>query len=264
MKKSLYIILLSVFVLSLHVTAQTGLSVTPPRVYFTVAAGQQQSQKITVSNVSKTSTLDLSISLNDWAYDERGNNEIYEAGTTPSSCAKWVSIVPSSFFSLAPGEHRDIELQMAPPSSLNDTLAVHTAMLYVSQLNPIDDVNQKGTNIKVAVRTGIKLYQRLPVARNPNLDIQNFSKLKNDLILRFANIGNVWADGTASCELLNRQTGKKLTLKDVIFYSLPNNKREILFSLPATLEKGEYVASAVLNYGDEATVKLAELEFKNE
>ena len=244
--------------------AQTGLSVTPPRVYYTISPGQQQTQKITVSNVSKTSTLDLSISLNDWAYDERGNNQIFDAGSTAISCAKWASILPSSFFSLAPGEHRDIEIQMTVPASLKDTLPVHTAMLYVSQLNPIDDVSQKGTNIKVAVRTGIKLYQRLPVARNANLDIQNFSKTKENLILQFANIGNVWADGTASCELLNRQTGKKTSLKDIIFYSLPGNKREVLFTLPATLEKGEYVASAVLNYGDEATVKLAELEFKNE
>lgn len=196
MKRLPYLTLLIIFTFSLPVVAQTGLSVTPPRVYFTVAPGQQQIQKITVNNVSKTSTLDLSISLNDWAYDERGNNQIFEAGSTAVSCAKWVSILPSSFFSLAPGEHRDIEIQMAPPSSLSDTLPVHTAMLYVSQLNPIDDVNEKGTNIKVAVRTGIKLYQRLPVARNANLDIQNFSKAKDELILQFANIGNVWADGT--------------------------------------------------------------------
>ncbi|MGN8056335.1 fimbrial biogenesis chaperone [Pedobacter sp. 22163] len=244
--------------------AQTGLSVTPPRVYFTVAPGESQRQKITVSNVSKTSTLDLSISLNDWSYDEKGNNLIHNAGSTPTSCAKWVAILPSSFFSLAPGEHRDIEIQLAPPANLKDSIAVHTAMLYVSQLNPVDDVSQKGTNIKVAVRTGIKLYQRLPISRNANLDIENFAKVKEELVLKFANIGNVWADGTASCELLNRQTGKKTTLKDIIFYSLPGDKRDIYFTLPQTLEKGEYVASAVLNYGDDATVKLAELEFKHE
>jgi len=244
--------------------AQTGLSVTPPRVYFTVAAGQTQSQKITISNVSKTSTLDLSISLNDWSYDDKGNNQIYDAGSTAVSCAKWLAVLPSSFFSLAPGETKDIEVQVSPPASLTDTLPVHTAMLYVSQLNPVDDVSQKGTNIKVAVRTGIKLYQRFPVNRKANLDIENFSKLNQELILKFANIGNVWADGTASCELLNRQTGKKINLKEVIFYSLPGNQRNVYFSLPSGLEKGEYVASAVLNYGDDTTVKLAELEFKNE
>ncbi|WP_421940001.1 molecular chaperone [Pedobacter sp.] len=264
MKRLPYFLLLLALIFTLPVAAQTGLSVTPPRVYFTVAPGQQQRQKITVSNVSKTSTLDLSISLNDWSYDDKGNNQIFDAGSTSVSCAKWVAILPSSFFSLAPGEQRDIEIQLAPPASLKDTIPVHTAMLYVSQLNPIDDVSQKGTNIKVAVRTGIKIYQRLPVARNANLDIDNFSKSKEELILQFTNIGNVWADGTASCELLNKQTGKKTTLKDIIFYSLPGNKRKVFFALPVSLEKGEYVASAVLNYGDEATVKLAELEFTHE
>ncbi|UKT62968.1 fimbrial biogenesis chaperone [Pedobacter mucosus] len=264
MKKTLHFSLFLILLFPTWSFAQTGLSVTPPRVYFTVAPGGMQRQKITVSNVSKTSTLDLSISLNDWSYDEKGNNQIHEPGSTNVSCALWVAILPSTFFSLSPGEHRDIEIQVTPPASLQDSLPVHTAMLYVSQLNPIDDVNEKGTNIKVAVRTGIKLYQRLPISRMANLDIQNFSLVKNDLILKFANIGNVWADGTATCELLNRQTGKKIALKDVIFYSLPGNKRDVYFNLPTTLEKGEYVASAILNYGDDVTVKLAELEFKHE
>ncbi len=244
--------------------AQTGLSVTPPRVYFTVGPGAMQRQKITISNVSKTSALDLSISLNDWSYDDKGNNQIHGPSSTELSCVPWIAVLPATFFSLAPGETRDIEIQLTAPALLQDNLPVHVAMLYVSQLNPIDDLSQKGANIKVAVRTGIKLYHRLPVGRMANLDIQNFSKLKENLELKFVNVGNVWADGTATCELLNRQTGKKTILKDVIFYSLPGNKRNIYFDLPATLEKGEYVASAVLNYGDDLTLKLAELEFKNE
>lgn len=246
------------------VYAQTGLSVTPPRVYFSVDKGQIQKQSVTVSNVSKTSSLDLSISFSDWMYDLKGNNVVSEAGTAINSCANWVSVLPSSFFSLAPGEQKEVEILMTPPLNQTDSLPVHTAMMYVSQLNPIDDVNEKGANIKVAVRTGIKLYHRFPVNRQANLDITDFKKNKSLLVLTFSNIGNVWADGTATCELLDRKSGKKVGLKDIIFYSLPGNKRALYFELPQSLSKGEYVASAILNYGEETIVKLAELEFNHE
>lgn len=264
MKRHFSLLTFTLLFFTINALAQTGLSVTPPRVYFTVDKGQAQKQTITVSNVSKTTALDLSVSLADWAYDIKGNNNIFEAGSTVGSCANWVSVLPSSFFSLGPGEQKDIELQVSPPANLTDTLPVHTAMLYVTQLNPFDDVNEKGANIKVAIRTGIKLYQRFPTTRRPDLDVVGFSINKKLLTLKFVNIGNVWADGTATCELLDRKSGKKITLKDVIFYSVPGNNREISFELPADLAKGEYVASSILNYGEDSTVKLAELEFNYE
>lgn len=264
MKRQIILFLLTLSLLSFKVPAQTGLSVTPPRVYFTVDRGQSQKQVVTVSNVSKTAALDLSVSLSDWDYDLKGNNNIYEAGKIPSSCAAWVSVLPSSFFSLAPGEQKDIEVQVSPPANLTDTLPVHTAMLYITQLNPFDDVNEKGANIKVAIRTGIKLYQRFPTTRRADLDITGFSQKQNLLTLRFSNTGNVWADGTATCELLEQKSGKKTVLKDIVFYSLPGNIREVYFDLPKDLQKGNYVASAILNYGEDTTVKLAELEFKHE
>ncbi len=246
------------------INAQSGLSVSPPRNYFTVAVGQSESKKVLVSNPSKTSRLDLAVSLNDWSYDELGNNVIYDAGTRDNSCANWISIAPQSFFSLAPGESYEMELIVSVPNNLNTTIPVHTAMLYITQINPEDAVNEHGTNIKVSVRTGIKIYQRFPGARLPELEIQNFVYDKENLILDFDNTGNIWADGTLTCELINQETGKKTSLPDMVFYTIPKDQRKVVIALPVALEKGKYIATSMLNYGENATIKMAELSFTHE
>lgn len=247
------------------VQAQSGISVSPPRNYFTVSAGQSESKKVLVSNPSKTTRLDLAISFNDWSYDENGNNTIHDAGTLPSSCAPWISILPQSYFSLAPGETHEIEIIVAPPASSSSDVPVHSAMLYITQVNPENAVNENGANIKVSVRTGIKIYQRYPGARLPQLEIENFSYTNTkDLLLEFRNDGNIWADGTLTCELINQETGKKTLLPDTIFYTMPQDYRKLPIVLPDDLAKGKYIATALLNYGDDETIKMAELRFSHD
>ena len=49
-----------------NLRAQTGLSVSPPRTYFTVSPGQSETKQVLISNPSKTNTLELSVSFGDW------------------------------------------------------------------------------------------------------------------------------------------------------------------------------------------------------
>ncbi len=248
--------------------AQTGISISPPRVYYVIGPGQSQTEKVVVSNPSKDYSLELAVSFEDWAYNAYGDNVMHQAGTLATSCAAWLS-VPEAYFSLAPGESKEVDVQMTVPANhlRNDSVPVHTAILYVTQLNPRDGVDQQGANIRIAVRTGIKLYQRLPGSFNPNLEITNFRYEKSEtptLVLHFDNDGDVWTDGWISLELLNQATGAKTTLPDELFYSMPGDKRQRHLALPETLETGKYIATAIVNYGDAKTVKIAELDFSHE
>jgi len=243
---------------------ETGISISPPRVYYVIGPGQSQTEKVVVSNPSRDYPLELAVSFEDWAYDTYGDNLMYPAGTLATSCAAWLS-VPEAYFSLAPGESKEIDVQMTVPVGYqNDTIPVHTAILYVTQLNPRDGVDQQGANIRIAVRTGIKLYQRLPGSFSPNLEITNFRYQKEDvpvLILHVDNDGDVWADGRISLELLNQTTGGKRVLPDESFYSMPGDRRQKYVVVPEDLETGKYIATAIVNYGEANTVKIAELEF---
>jgi hypothetical protein len=133
-------------------------------------------------------------------------------------------------------------------------------------MNPVDDVDSNGQNIKVNVRSGIKVYHRLPTTRERRIEIQNMKFIadKNYIELLFENNGNVWAEGTIYSDLTNIDTGEKINLQDVIFYTMPTNKRITGINLPKELPKGNYVASVLMDYGDPENMEAGELRFTYE
>lgn len=257
---------LSLTLLTLLAMGQTGITIGPPRVYFAINPGQSQTERIIVSNPSPDYTLELGVSFEDWKYSATGDNLTFAPGTLPTSCVSWVTL-PEAFFSLKPGESKELDIQMSIPADYrNDTVPVHTAMLYVTQLNPRDGVDKDGANIQIAVRTGIKLYQRPANRQVPDIEITNFTMQTDStnswLTLHFDNVGKIWADGSISVELLDQSKGTKYELSPAAFFSMPGDQRQQHLLLPKDLEKGSYMATAIINYGDAASVKIAELDFR--
>src|SRR5690606_15329341 len=124
--------------------------------------------------------------------------------------------------------------------------------LFVTQMNPIDDVDSRGQTIRVNVRSGIKIYHRLPQTRERRIEIQNmkFEKERSMVELHFENNGNVWAEGTIYSDLINTVTGEKIKLEDIIFYTMPSNQRITGIPIPKELPKGNYILSVLMDYGD--------------
>lgn len=243
---------------------QTGISVTPPRVYFEINPGESRREQITVTNVSKSHRLDLAISLNDWLYSREGDNIIVQADTLPTSSAAWISFEGDSYFSLAPGERKDIGVVVNRPTSAS-TEDVYTTMLFVTQLNPIDDIDSKGAQIKVAIRSGIKLFVRSNRPRNVMLNIHNgyYDTEHKRLGIEFINEGNVWANGDIKTELLNNRTGEIRRLENTVFYTMPKDDRLQFIPLPENLPIGSYTATVILDAGNN-TIEAAEIEFEHE
>lgn len=259
------LIIFFIFLQSVQVQAQTGISVTPPRNYFISQEGTRDTKTITVTNLSRNNRLDLSISLNDWKYNEVGENIVRDAGTLDNSCAPWITILPDAIFSLEPEESKELEILMQVPQNVDGDLEkVRTAMLYINQLNATSAVNEQGANIMVSVRSGIKIYHKLNNQRNPEIDPTNFTyeKDKNRLKLEFENTGNVWTDGDLSFDLLYQETGEKVKIKNEVFYTLPGDQRIMYIPLPDELKEGAYLISALFEYNRK--MKIAELQFEYE
>ena len=140
--------------------AQVGLSVSPPRVYYTLGEGESGSQKVLVSNLSKEHMLNLSVTFGDWKYDDRGNNLMFPPDTLENSCVSWLSLPIGTYMNLEPGESREIDVMMTVPAILQQADNVQTAMLYVTQMNPVDGVDAQGAAIRINVRQGIKIYRK--------------------------------------------------------------------------------------------------------
>ncbi|WP_086477536.1 MULTISPECIES: fimbrial biogenesis chaperone [Arenibacter] len=262
-----YPILFLCFLLYGTLQAQTGLSVSPPRVYFETDPGQHSTQKIRVTNESVSNSLDLAISLGDWEYNVKGDNMMYPADSLATSCASWVSLKQDQhYFSLKPGESKEVEVSIATPQTLTNDVPVHTAMLYVTQMNPIDDVSKAGANMKISVRSGIKLYHRTRTTQNKKLEVQNmlYDQETNQIAVHFENLGNIWTDGILYPELLHTGTGEKITLDHLVFYTMPGNYRETQITLPQDLQAGDYVATIIMDYGNDASLEMAELTFAYE
>src|SRR5690606_37156321 len=241
--------------------AQTGLSVSPPRTYVTSAAGQSSVNKILVTNTSKDVSLNLTVSLSDWQYDEQGNNVVADAGTLVNSATPWITIKPQSYFTLAPGETHELEVTVMAPAQ-KDSVDVHTSLLFITQTNPVDSFEQ-GALVKVSLRSGVKIYHRYNSSANASIEFNNYllDKKSGSLQLALENTGNIWTDGTVITELVNVNDGTKYALEDQIIYTLPGDRRNVSVPLPAGLKPGKYTASSTLSYGDDDTIKIAELAF---
>ncbi|HCC93260.1 molecular chaperone [Empedobacter falsenii] len=252
-------------IISTKISAQSGISVSPPRTYFALNPGESERKKILVTNVSDVHTLELSVSFKDWKYDEFGANVVSEINTLPTSNANWITVLPSNTFTLLPRESKEIEVLMQVPEKINAE-SVHTTMMYITQTNPIAGQNKSGENIKISIRTGVKIYQRLNIARDTNVEFTNFvyDKTENRLVLNISNEGNVWSEGTIRNEIINQENGQQIKLQDAVFYSLPNDKRIVYIPLPKDLPKGSYIVTSTLSFEKDDQLKIAELTFSND
>ena len=255
---------------ALFANAQTGLSVGPPRLYFVANGGQSQSLTVDVTNPSKDYTLELAASMEDWEYSTYGDNVLHPKGTLSTSCTNWIS-VSEPFFALKPGETKTLQVNMLVPREVSyvDSLPVHTAMLFITQLNPKEGNQRDGANIRIALRSGVKVYHRFNGMDRPDLEITDLKYLNIDtagsyLELGYEVTGNIWLEGQMRAELLNQETGAKISLTNTSFYALPGDKRQSFIDIPKDLPKGSYLASVMLFYGNQQLVKAGEMEFSYE
>ncbi len=262
-----FLTILLVLGCSLSAYAQTGITVGPPRMYFVSDAGETKTQKLLVSNPSKTGTMNLTVSFNDWHYDTLGSNVVVDPQTLPTSLTSWITVMPQTFFILGPGEARELEISLTAPAQSNQGEPVHTAMLYITQTNSTDSFNEKGALVKVSVRTGIKLYHRYSsVQKNPDIEFTDYKYESKDQQLRlsFDNAGNTWTDGVISSELISQSDGSTIKLEDQIIYTMPSDHRQVVLKLPPTLKKGKYIATSTFSQVDNDVIKMAELPFTYE
>ncbi len=209
--------------------------------------------------------MSLAVTFGDWKYDEYGNNVMLPPDSLAISCASWLSIGEGTYLTLDPGENREIELSMTVPMGGSHS-PVNTAMVYVTQLNAVDGVGADGAAIKVNVRQGIKVYHNESSASTKRIEITalSFDAENSGLFLGFNSSGNIWANGTVSTSLFNQTTGEEMALEESVFYTLPGDERTMFLPLGRELDNGEYIATIIIDYGDDVALEAAELQFKYE
>lgn len=261
MKKTLFLFLLFCSIASF---AQAGLSISPGKMYFNNAAGTVATQKVRIANPNDKA-VEVGVSLGDWNYDERGSNHIAESNTLENSASSWIQVLPNSYFVIEPNEIKEVDVILNVPPSLAEEIPVHTAMIFFTQLNPGNAVDENGAAIKVTVRMGLKVYHALP-NRIESVDVINLEPSKTAegnraIAVTFQNNGQLWSDGKITATIFDQQTGVKQALNTLDFYSLPQDTRKHSYPLPEDLQPGAYTFIVQLTYGKDNKVKVAELDF---
>ncbi|WP_413511632.1 hypothetical protein [Myroides odoratus] len=261
MKKTLILFFLFI---SLASFAQAGLSISPGKMYFQNTAGTVASQKVRIANPNDKA-VEVGVSLGDWNYDNKGSNAIAEMNTLSNSAATWIQVLPNSYFVIESNEVKEVEVILNVPHNLSEDVPVHTSMIFFTQLNPGNAVDENGAAIKVTVRMGLKIYHANP-SNTESVEIVDLEPGKSAegnraIDVSFQNNGLLWSDGKITATLFDQQTGNKKTLHTLDFYSLPNDLRKHSFPLPQDLKPGTYTFIVQLSYGKDNTIKVAELDF---
>ncbi|EKB02641.1 hypothetical protein HMPREF9711_03103 [Myroides odoratimimus CCUG 3837] len=258
------LILLFLLLSALPIFAQAGLSISPGKMYFRNAAGTIATQKVRIANPNDKA-VEVGVSIGDWNYDEKGSNNVVEANILETSASQWIQVLPNSYFLIEPNEVKEVEIILNVPQDLPANIPVHTAMVFFTQLNPGNAVDENGAAIKVTVRMGLKVYH----ANQNNTESVEIVDIKpaktaegeKAIEVNFQNDGKLWSDGKMTASIFNQQTGEKTTLNTLDFYSLPTDLRKHIIPLPNQLKTGTYTFIIQLTYGKDNIVKVAELDF---
>jgi hypothetical protein len=249
-----------------------GVAVTPAHVNFNLKPGQTRTYEVKVTNETLVSR-SFNVTLKDFDADKAGKTIFMEPGTSMYGLSRWVSVAPT-FFELKPGAVQKVMVTLTVPDSSHANRAAW-GILMIEEKKQRETLDNNGDDKKISLGVipsfafGVYLYQNPPTVANNKVEIQNFlfqkttdNQRKIDMTLK--NMG----DGIASCiayvELTNTSTGKQQKLTVKRFTILPGYVRNYMFSLPEKLEKGNYSAVGVLDYGSKETIEAAELNFKVE
>lgn len=263
---SLTFILLSIVVLS------QSASVSPSRLYYDVLPGEYKSQKLLVTNNS-TTTETFQISFADFGSPGKEGKTRIDSSGSKHGCAKWLTASPS-FFELAPGESKNVEILMQVPN-IPEANSVRWAVASVKLARENKGV-EKDAETKTAMQIlqtfqfVIHIFQTPPTVTYKSAKINSFEKeiveldktdstqtdsaqsnTKAVLKMEVENTGDAIINCAPYIDLINLNDGSERRVMQRGFTILPGGIRNIYFSLPQDLPKGKYSVLGIVDFGSD-------------
>lgn len=234
--------------------AQLSIELTPPNARYRAQPGDQISGTLTVRNPGSTA-VGLSVFPSDFVLMPNGAIRPLPAGSLPTSLTSWLTVnathadvegkgsqditysvhVPNG---VKPGTYwAAILLQTDTPRSQQSNSDTSVGVQYVGQLAYVIFVDvgamaPAGKITDIAVKAKDSSGGNSPVAH-----------------VAFQNTGNAYMilNGRLELRTLNGTLVGKYDLPQGV--SLPNELTELVVQLPDSLKGGDYLATAILNYG---------------
>ncbi len=267
-----------VFLTAENAFSQSGISVSPPKIYFNAARGETQTLTVQVSNPSGMRQ-NYSVYLGYWERDSLGSKKYYNKDEEPTvnnfSVADLIRLSPLSF-DLNPGEKRDVFVTLAMPANASTDLADQTrwAMLFIKENKPNTITSVGGTTGKqsqmiIEYQIGVHVYQTPPYINEPKeveiLDLTQANRngengTLSGLNLKLENKSRMISESFVSLELLNLRTGEVWKGKPTSISIFPKARRIVFLDFPKDLKPGTYSATTVVDSGANTELSIAEIQ----
>jgi hypothetical protein len=229
------------------------LEVTPGTLTFATNPGSSQTQQITLRNKGKTEQ-SFVFNLSDWLTDEAGEVKYFSPGTTPRSCADWITVSPA-LVTLQPNEKATINVTMLVP---NDNIATKWAVLFVQsaieQTGPKAVDKEMALGVQLALRIAVTIYQSPTSNTLYKGTIEGLTEKYNEDNTRtytsqVINVGDKVLNCKVYFTITNLGTAEEFTSTPVEFSLLPETNKKVSYTLDKPLAKGRYSVAAILDYG---------------
>jgi P pilus assembly chaperone PapD len=256
MKRTKYYLFLLVSValcmLGIDLNAQE-LEVSPGTLSFSTNPGSSQTQQINLRNKGKTEQSFI-FNLSDWLTDEAGEVKYFDAGTTPRSCADWITVSPA-LVTLQPNEQATINVTMLVP---NDNASTKWAVLFVQ--SAVEQTGARAVDkemalgVQLALRIAVTIYQS-PVSNTLYKGtIEGLTeKIGEDNSRTYGSQVINLGDKVLNCKVYftvsNLETAEEFTSTPIEFSLLPETNKKVSYTLDKKLAKGRYSVAAILDYG---------------
>jgi len=248
-----------------HTAKGQGFSLSPARLFFSGSPGENVSQVLTFGN-STSVPVSYIARIQDFERDSTGTKVYYEAGTKPSSNAKWISFSSSSIV-VPPGGTKEVVVSLNIPAG---SKRLTNSMVFFTQVKEqtAEQIKTKSFGINVLIELGVQIYYSPPGVNPGEFEFIAFNDLgtfiqkdkkTRRLGLKVHNSGEINKDAFIRFELTNKETGEEIKIAPITVAMLPGAMQWVYVDLPIDL-KGNYLVVALLDAGSTYDLKVAEKE----
>jgi len=229
-----------------------------PKVRLSIPSGSTESGSITVANPSDKN-VNVKAYLEDWIYTatQDGIKDFAPPGTTPLSCAKWISFYPAEF-TLPPFGSREIFFVVKVPKAVDGG---HYAVLFFETVVG-STVDATGVNILIKGRIGSLFYiEAGGVQKEATITDISIAKAGKETAIEAVlnNIGNVDITANGSFNIIDSKGMVFARGKFNEVYTFPGDKATIASAWSAKIPAGEYDLIITLDLGNKPLIYEAKI-----
>jgi hypothetical protein len=222
--------------------ANGQLSVDQVELFLDPHALGRGSASFNVSNESDQ-VAEVTVYLNDWERDEKGEHRFLPSGQLPASCGPYLRVFPLSL-RLAARSSQAVRVALQGADSVKRAC---WSIVFVETARPPAAAGRQVTYI---TRLGVKVYVTPPgLTRDGEItEVQARPGAPRELAVLFHNSGGLplWPHGRVEFRRLDNSVASSVDIPQ--FPVLPGAARRVAIAVPG-LPSGRYVALALIDYG---------------